>query len=115
MNVEHILTGAQDALQARRVFGDPVQIDGITVIPAAVVGGGGGGGAKPGDEGSGVGFGVSARPAGVFVVRDGDARWRPAVDVNRVVLGGQVVAIAAILTLGPTLLRWLTRGRSAAP
>jgi hypothetical protein len=101
MNVEHILTGAQDALQARRVFG--------------VVGGGGGGGAKPGDEGSGVGFGVSARPAGVFVVRDGDARWRPAVDVNRVVLGGQVVAIAAILTLGPTLLRWLTRGRSAAP
>jgi uncharacterized spore protein YtfJ len=114
MNVEHILTSAQDTLQARRVFSDPIHVDGVTVIPAAIVGGGGGGGAKAGDEGAGVGFGVSARPAGVFVVKNGDVAWRPAVDVNRVIAGGQIVAIAAILALGPALLRWLTRGRASA-
>ena len=35
----------------------------------------------------------------MFVIRDGAVRWRPAVDVNRVILGGQLVAITALLTL----------------
>jgi len=47
--------------------------------------------------GSGGGFRVSARPAGVFVLREGQVGWRPAVDPNRMVLGGQVVAIVALL------------------
>lgn len=106
MNPQQILSGAQDAMSARRVFGDPIQADGITVIPVAAVGGGGGGGGRSAEEG-GVGFGLSARAAGVFVVRNGDARWRPAVDVNRVILGGQIVAITAILTFGPILRRWI--------
>jgi hypothetical protein len=42
---------------------------------------------------------MSAKPFGVFVVADGDVSWRPAVDVNRVILGGQLVAIAALLVL----------------
>ena len=33
------------------------------------------------------------------MIRDGVVRWRPAVDVNRVVLGGQLVVITALLTL----------------
>ena len=78
------------------------------MIPVAKVSGGGGGGGKRADE-SGGGFGLSARPAGVFVVRDGDARWRPAIDVNRVIFGGQLVAVIAILTLGPVLRRWLSQ------
>jgi len=52
-------------------------------------------------------------PSGVYVIRDGDARWRPAVDVNRIVLGGQLVAITALITLRPILMRWLG-SRSAA-
>jgi hypothetical protein len=47
---------------------------------------------------------MTARPVGAFVIRDGDLHWRPAVDVNRIVLGGQVVAVVALLTVR-TILR----------
>jgi len=97
MNPQEVLKDAQDALNARRVFGDPVQADGATVIPVAVVGGGGGGGVKAGQEG--VGFGLGAKPAGLFIVKDGEAKWKPAINVNHVVLGGQIIALAGILTL----------------
>ena len=91
----------------RRVFGDPIQVEGATILPVATVGCGGGGGAKGAD--TGVGFGLGAQPAGVFVIRDGDAKWRPALNLNRVILGGQLVGLAAILTVGMILRLWLTR------
>lgn len=72
-------------------------------------GGGGGGGPSPDDHkggGSGGGFSVKAKPAGVFAVSDGGVTWRPAVDVNRAILGGQLVAMAALLTI-----RGLARAR----
>jgi Na+/glutamate symporter len=47
-----------------------------------------------------VGFGLGARPAGVYVIKNGEARWRPAVNVNLIVAGGQLVAIAGLLALG---------------
>ena len=112
MDPQVIITGAQDALTTRRVFGDPIQTDGITMIPVVSVAGGGGGGRGESGE-RGAGFGVKARPAGVYVIRDGEARWRPAVDVNRIILGGQLVAITALITLRPILMRWLS-GRTAA-
>jgi uncharacterized spore protein YtfJ len=93
------------------VFGDPIVIDRLTIIPAARISGGGGGGGK-GSQESGAGFGMTARPAGVFVVRNGDARWRPSIDVNRVILGGQLVAITAILVMGPILRRWILSRRT---
>jgi hypothetical protein len=31
------------------------------------------------------------------VIRDNDVQWRPAIDVNKVILGGQVIAVAALL------------------
>jgi uncharacterized spore protein YtfJ len=107
MNPQQVLASAQDVMTARRVFGDPIQADGTTIIPVAVLRGGGGGGGV-GDN-SGVGFGVMARPAGVFEVRAGAVTWRPAIDVNRIILGGQLVAITALLTIGPPLVRWLSR------
>jgi uncharacterized spore protein YtfJ len=82
------------------VFGDPVERDGITVIPAAAVRGGGGGGGGQDAEGSGgggSGFGLDARPVGAFVVKDGDVRWEPALDLNRVILVGQIGFIVAVL------------------
>lgn len=97
----------------RTVFADPIVKDGLTVLPVArVSGGGGGGNAQPAEEagpagGAGGGFGLSARPLGVFVIKDGTVSWRPAVDVNRVVLGGQVVAVVALLTI-----RALIKGRA---
>jgi uncharacterized spore protein YtfJ len=112
MNAQQAVQAAQEALTVRRVFGEPIVVGGVTVIPAAVLGGGGGGGSKSEQEGGG-GFGVKAKPAGVFVVCRDTVKWRPAVDVNRVVLGGQIVAVTAILVLGPVLRRLIRRGRPA--
>jgi hypothetical protein len=42
---------------------------------------------------------VIARPAGAFVIRGDDVVWRPAVDVNRVIVGGQIVAVVALLVV----------------
>ena len=41
---------------------------------------------------------MTARRVGAFIIRDGELSWRPAVDVNRIVLGGQVVVVVALLT-----------------
>ena len=35
----------------------------------------------------------------MFVFEDGEVAWRPAIDVNRVILGAQLVAIVAMLTV----------------
>ena len=87
-----------------KVFGTPIDQEGTIVLPVAKVGTGGGGGsgsspATEGHENSGVGggFGVSAKPLGVFVLRNGKVAWRPAIDVNRVIMGGQAVAVVGLL------------------
>ena len=49
---------------------------------------------------------MTARPVGAFIVRDGELTWRPAMDVTRIVLGGQLVAIVALLTLRSILKTW---------
>ena len=98
---------AQDVLTVRRVFGEPIERNGVTVIPAASVGGGGGGGGGGGRDragqrgtGYGGGFGVSAKPAGVYVIRaDGRVVWRPALDLNRTIFMGQVLAVVFLLTV----------------
>jgi hypothetical protein len=46
---------------------------------------------------------VNARPVGAYVVRDGELTWQPALDLNRVILGGQVVAVFALLVIGAVL------------
>jgi uncharacterized spore protein YtfJ len=94
---------ATDVMSARRVFGEPLEKNGVTVIPAARVQGGAGGGGGEGPEGqgrgSGTGFGLSARPVGAYLIRGDEVTWRPAVDLNRIVLGGQIVAIVALLAI----------------
>jgi uncharacterized spore protein YtfJ len=84
-DVDEMWKGARDAMTVKRVYGDPVQSDGVTLVPAAAVrGGAGGGGDKEGDRGGG--FGIAARPVGAYVIRDGSVSWRPVVDLNRVLL-----------------------------
>jgi uncharacterized spore protein YtfJ len=83
-NIDEILAGARDAISVKRVFGDPIESEGVTVIPVARVGGGGGGGGDNEDNGGG-GFGLGARPVGAYVIKDGEVSWRPAVDVNRII------------------------------
>lgn len=89
---------ARDTMTVRRVFGDPIERDGVTIIPAAnVTGGAGGGGDAEGNAGGG--FGVRAKPAGAYVIKNGEVRWEPALDLNRTILVGQMVGIVALLTL----------------
>jgi uncharacterized spore protein YtfJ len=116
MNVTDIMTTARDSLSVKRVFGEPYERDGVVVIPvASVAGGGGGGGGEidvegsgsevaPG-SGSGGGFGGVAKPAGVYVISGDTVKWQPAVDVNRIILGGQVVAVVFLLVLRSVLRR----------
>ena len=108
------LDAVKDTLTVKRVFGDPYEVDGSTIIPVAAIrgggGGGGGGGTTPTAEqmsgsGAGVGFGIDARPLGVVVVTNGTAQWTPTVDVTRIVLGGQLVALAAVIVVGGVLRR----------
>jgi uncharacterized spore protein YtfJ len=82
-DVNELLGGAQDAITVKRVFGDAIETEGATVIPAAKVGGGGGGGGDNENNGGG-GFGLGARPVGAYVIKGDDVKWVPAVDVNRI-------------------------------
>jgi uncharacterized spore protein YtfJ len=104
MNASELIGRAADVVTIKRVFGEPIQQDGITVIPAAVVlGGGGGGGGTDANanEGSGGGFAVHARPIGVYVIKDGDVRFEPALDLTTIITGGQKIALVLLrLILG---------------
>ena len=117
MDVHEVLNQARDAMTVKRVFGDPYEKDGVTVIPVANVmggagaGGGSGAGAQPasagaeaipesaGESGYGMGYGLRATPAGVYVIKDGDVEWKPAMDVNSLTLQRAGIAIAALFVL----------------
>jgi uncharacterized spore protein YtfJ len=120
MDVQEVIAQARDAISVKRVFGEPYEKNGVTIIPAARVGGAGGGGGGEGEspdgEGSGKGFGsgftLSGRPVGAYVIRGQDIHWQPAIDINRIILGGQAVAIVALLTLR-TLIKARAKRRHA--
>jgi uncharacterized spore protein YtfJ len=100
MNLTETISNARDSITVKRVYGEPYERNGVTVIPAATVMGGGGGGEGDqgdGQTGSGGGFGLRARPVGAYVIRGEEVSWRPAVDLNRVILGCQLLGLAAIL------------------
>lgn len=99
----------KDVMTVSRAFGESYQVDGITIIPVATVRDGGRGRSDTrkdgpsGEEGRGIGarlgFGATVRPVGVVVIKDGKVSWQPTIDVMRVILGGQLLGLAAILAL----------------
>jgi uncharacterized spore protein YtfJ len=124
MTLTELLDEAKDTIGSKGVFGTPYEKNGVTVIPAARIMGGAGVGEGPvqrstddsaaTDEGatstgSGGGFGVSGQPTGAFVIKGNEVRWVPAVDVNRLMFGFQIVLIAFFLAW-----RSIARARSAA-
>jgi uncharacterized spore protein YtfJ len=100
------IKGTHDTLSVRRCYGDAYEFEGVTVIPVArVSGGAGAGGGEGTDEhevggsGFGTGFGLVASPIGVYEVHGNSVVWKPTVDVNRLLKGGQVLAgIIAVCT-----------------
>ena len=110
MDTNEILEQARDVLTVSRVFGQPIERNGTLVIPVASVRGGAGAGSGQGEPvdqqapgGGGGGWAAAARPAGVYVIRGDRVDWQPAVDVNRVILGGQIAFIVGLLVLRSVL------------
>jgi uncharacterized spore protein YtfJ len=100
MRVMEIVNEARSAMRASEVFGTPYEKNGVTIIPAAkIMGSAGGGGDQHEPQAGGAGFALASKPAGAFIIRGDDVRWQPALDLNRVIIAGQVVAIVALLTL----------------
>jgi uncharacterized spore protein YtfJ len=103
MDVQRLLSKATDNLTVGRVFGEPIQHGDILVVPVARIRGGAGGGSGSDgtneETGSGGGAGFDAKPAGVFVVKLDSVTWQPALDITRIVIGGQLVAVVLALVL----------------
>src|SRR5512142_1828897 len=80
MNPEELIAKAGEQLSVRRVFGAPIEHDGVLVIPVAVAVGGGGGASDAGAQPAAGGYGGMVRGIGVYVVREGAVRFVPAID-----------------------------------
>jgi uncharacterized spore protein YtfJ len=109
MNVDEMLQGARDTMSVSRVYGEPIERNGVMLIPAADIKGGGGGGSDTEHNGGG-GFGVSARPVGTWIIRGDQVTWEPAIDINRIALRGMVVAIVFLFVVR-SLVKSFTRRR----
>jgi len=98
-DVRELVDKAKDLITVRQVFGDPIERDGVTLIPAAYVrgGGGGGGGTNEDNSGGGLGFGIASRPSGTFVIRGDQVEWQPAIDVTSVIQSFAAVVIAFLV------------------
>ena len=111
-----VARAASETLTVRRVFGEAYERDGTLVIPVARLWGGTGSGSGSGEigvpadaedvppggrlgHGGGGGYGVRVKAVGVFVVDGTGTHWKPALDLNRVILGGQLVGAVAISAL----------------
>jgi uncharacterized spore protein YtfJ len=126
MDAHEVLDHARDAMTVKRVFGDLYERGGVAVIPVANVMGGAGAGGGPwmrpqpasggeeavgdvaADAGFGMGYGLRASPAGVYVIRGDQVEWKPAVDMNRLTLQRAGVALVGLLVLR-SIIRTLAR------
>jgi len=105
------LDRTRDLLTVGNVFSEPYRLDDVTIIPVARISGGAGGGGGEGTDdeqsggGFGTGFGLQAKPVGVYRIRGGKVDWRPTVDVNQVIRGSQILAGVALLCATLLILR----------
>jgi uncharacterized spore protein YtfJ len=112
-----VIGGISDNSSVKRVFGDPIDRDGISIIPVASLRGAFGGGdgapstADPSQlSGWGGGGAWTASPAGVYVVKNGETSWLPVVDVNRSILLGCLTGMVSLLVLRSIVRAIVKRG-----
>jgi uncharacterized spore protein YtfJ len=91
--LEHLVSQVGGYARVQAVFGDPVERDGVIVVPVARVrwGVGGGGGSAPEGSGSGGGGGVAADPIGYIEITPAGATFRP---INRSFGPAAILAVA---------------------
>jgi uncharacterized spore protein YtfJ len=93
--------------QVSTIFGEPVEREGVTVIPVARArfgfGGGGGSGSRESDEGSGGGGGggVAVGPIGYIELRQGRAEFR------RILTPSDLVALVAAASFAAVTIKRL--------
>lgn len=92
---EQLLADLARNLGPNQVFGPVAQQGGTTLVPVAQVRAGGGFGGKKKPVGGG--GNIVAKPVGAWAVTADGVEWHAAVSVNRVVLGGQLAAAAAMI------------------
>lgn len=96
---ERLAEAFNASVGAKMVYGEPVERDGVTIIPVAKLryGFGGGGGRRAGRQGGeegggGGGGGVIVQPAGYIELKDGSSRFQairePMAFVPLVIAGG---------------------------
>lgn len=79
---------------AKLIYGEPIEHDGVVIIPVAKLryGFGGGMGKRDGEEGGGGGGGMIVHPAGYIELKEGSSRFRairdPITFVPLVIAGG---------------------------
>ena len=107
--VERVGQAVGGRAHASAVFGEPVDREGVTVIPVAKArfgfGGGGGSGSRHGDEGSGGGGGggASVTPVGYIEVRASGADFRritTGIDLLALAVAGSIAALTLRRLLG---------------
>ncbi len=105
-----LIEEARESANWRAAFGEPQQVEGMTIIPVAQVGYGFGlgfgQGARPGEahdaaepavpnEGGGGGGGASSKPLGTIVVSQGQVSFESTPDEGKIVLAGLAVGALA--------------------
>lgn len=107
--IDEVLEEGTDAMKVKRVFGEPITQNGITLIPVAKVRGGFGGGSGEGPDAKGKGwgaaFGVSSRALGTYVIKGESVRFVPAIDVNQMFTVIGVMTVAALFAVVRPLVR----------
>jgi uncharacterized spore protein YtfJ len=107
VSIEELASSLRDGMTVKRVFGDAYEREGVTVIPVAQIGGGGGagGGGTESEGGGGGAFGLGAKPVGVYVIRNGEVSWEPAVDVNKIIGNSTTIVLVLLLFVRGVLKR----------
>ena len=96
----HVIGSLETDPEAAGVFGEVYQTaDGVTIIPVTNVRGA----AKPGSNDGR--SGLSAKPAGVYAIKDGKVSWVPAVDAGRIAMMGILVGLVASALAGVAMIR----------
>lgn len=106
--IERIAEKLGATIKASTVFGEPVERDGVTIIPVAKARWGFGGGGGTGQDergpggGGGGGGGMSISPVGYIEVGHGESRFRPIRDARSYL--PYVIGAATLLLLSMRLL-----------